>query len=220
MERIVIVGCSGHGKVVLDIARCQAKYQVAGFLDRASAAGTIVYGTEVLGREEDLPELQSRLGIDGAFVAIGDNWSRMQVAERLRRLVPRLPFATLVHPSAQLASGVEIGHGTAIMAGAVVNPQARIGHFCIVNTRASLDHDSVMADGSSLGPGVATGGNVTIGELSAIGIGATLQHRVTIGRHTVIGGAALVTRNIPDAVVAYGVPARVIRARSPSDSYL
>jgi sugar O-acyltransferase (sialic acid O-acetyltransferase NeuD family) len=219
VKRIVILGASGHGKVVLDIARCQARYEVTGFLDSTVRAGTVVCGTPVLGAEQCLPELVSGMGVDGVFIAIGDNWSRLQAAERIRKTIPDLGFATLVHPSAQIASGVEIGQGTAIMAGTVINPDARIGEFCILNTRASLDHDSVMADGSSLGPGVVTGGNVRIGELSAIGIGATLIHRISIGSHTVIGAASLVTGDIPDGVVAYGVPAKIIRERSPSDPY-
>lgn len=220
MQNIVIVGASGHGKVVADIARLQAVYQVVGFLDSKKPRGTEVLGIPVLGTEEDLPATVRDLAVDGAFVAIGDNFQRRQVVGRLRQLVPDIGFATVVHPSAQVAGDVSIGAGTAIMAEAVVNPGSRVGEFCLVNTRASLDHDCVMGDYSSLAPGVVTGGNVDVGAMSAVAIGATIVHRVSIGAHTVIGAAALVTRDVPAGVVAYGIPARVVRRREPSDCYL
>lgn len=106
------------------------------------------------------------------------------------------------------------------MAGAVVNPGCQIGEFCIVNTNSSLDHDSVMDDYSSLGPRVATGGNVTIGAYSAICLGANIVHRVSIGAHTVVGAGATVLDNLPGLVTAWGTPARVTGSRNREDSYL
>jgi acetyltransferase-like isoleucine patch superfamily enzyme len=106
------------------------------------------------------------------------------------------------------------------MAGAVINPGCKVGDFCIVNTRASLDHDSVMGDFSSLAPAAVTGGNVQIGAFSVIAIGAIVAHAVRVGEHAVIGAGATVLRHVPDRVVAYGTPARIIRQREPGDPYL
>jgi acetyltransferase-like isoleucine patch superfamily enzyme len=106
------------------------------------------------------------------------------------------------------------------MAGAVLNPGVRVGEFCIVNTRASLDHDSTMGAFSSLAPGAITGGNVAVGSYSNVGMGATVLPGVSIGQHTLIGAGALVYRSVPDNSVAYGVPARLIRSRQPGDRYL
>jgi acetyltransferase-like isoleucine patch superfamily enzyme len=82
------------------------------------------------------------------------------------------------------------------MAGVTVNPCCSIGRFCILNTNASLDHDSSMNDFSSLAPRVATGGNCKIGACSAICIGATLVHGVSIGEHTVVGAGSTVLGDI------------------------
>jgi acetyltransferase-like isoleucine patch superfamily enzyme len=106
------------------------------------------------------------------------------------------------------------------MAGVAINSDATIAEFCIVNTNSSVDHDNRLAPFSSLAPRVATGGNVTIGEGSAIGIGAVILHGRTLGRHCVIGAGAVVTRDIPDFIVAYGVPAKPIRSRRPGEKYL
>jgi acetyltransferase-like isoleucine patch superfamily enzyme len=106
------------------------------------------------------------------------------------------------------------------MAGAVVNPGARVGAFCILNTNSSIDHDCILEDYASLAPGVVTGGGVVIGRYTAIGIRATVVHGVRIGEHSVIGAGATVLHDIPDHVVAYGTPARVVRNRQTGDPYL
>jgi acetyltransferase-like isoleucine patch superfamily enzyme len=101
-----------------------------------------------------------------------------------------------------------------------VNTGSRVGSFCILNTRAAVDHDGVLAEYCSLAPNVALGGNVQIGAYTAISLGANVTHAVRIGEHSVIGAGALVLRDIGDHVVAYGAPARMVRLRSEGEPYL
>lgn len=219
-ETIIIVGASGHAKVVIDLVEREGRFSIAGLVDRSRAVGELVLGHPVIGREEDLPALVVSRGLGGALIAIGDNFVRCQVAERLRVAVPELPLVTAVHPRATIAKDVELGEGTVVMAGVCVNPSARVGRLCILNTRSSLDHDSVMEEGASLAPGVVTGGNCRIGRGAAVGIGAVVLHGVEIGEQTVIGAGSVVARAIQSRVVAYGTPARVIRPREVGDRYL
>lgn len=220
MDNIVIVGSSGHAKVLADIAGQQGRYGVVGFLDPFRAVGEQTLGRPVLGTEADLPALVERHAIRAVVVAIGDNASRAAVVARIHAACPALPFATLVHPRAAIAASATIGEGTVVMAGAVVGPDTRVGSHCILNTNCSLDHDSVLGDYASLAPRAVTGGGCRIGEGAAVGIGAVLVHGVQVGRHAVIGASALVLRDVEPLVVAHGVPARVVRARSPGDRYL
>lgn len=219
-EKIVVFGASGHARVVLDICELRGSYEVAALLDTYKPRGATCCGHEVVGTWRDLPSLLASGSIDGGIVAIGDNWLRAKIVESIRTLVPDFSFVTAVHPSAQIAADVVLGAGSVVMAGAVVNPGCHVGEFCIVNTRSSLDHECVMSDYSSLGPGVVVGGCVHIGEYSAIGIGAVVLHEVQIGNHAVIGASSTVFKNVPDNVVAYGTPARVIRQRRAGDPYL
>ena len=219
MDAIVIVGASGHGKVVADIVEQAGRFRLAGFLDRDKPAGSEFFGLPVLGAEADLPRLVRELDLAGMLVAIGDNWTRARVAGELARLAPGLPFAAAVHPSARLARGAEVGPGTVVMAGAVLNSDCRVGAHCIVNTGASLDHDGVMGDFSSLAPGAAVGGNVRIGAYSVVSIGACVAHGRRVGEHAVVGAGAVVLSDVPDLCVAYGAPARKIRDRQPGEKY-
>jgi len=179
MNRIVLVGSSGHAKVLVDIILQEDKYKIVGFLDRFKTKGEKQLGYPILGSEDDLPELITSLDVSGIVIGIGDNFNRAVVANRIRQSMPGIPFVSAIHPKATIASSACIGEGSVVMAGASINPSSSIGKLCILNTNSSLDHDSVMNDFSSLGPGVSTGGNCIIGAYSAIGIGATLVHKGT-----------------------------------------
>ncbi|KVH62315.1 transferase [Burkholderia sp. MSMB1072] len=220
MENIIIVGSSGHAKVVIDIVEQAGRYRIAGLIDSFRTPGEQTLGYAVLGAERDLPQLVDRHGIVGLLVAIGDNHAREAVTAGLAALVPGLPRVSAVHPAACVGKASTIGAGTVVMAGAVINPSCSIGEGCIVNTNASLDHDGVMADFSSLAPGVVTGGNCRIGRGAAIGLGAMLRHRIAVGEHSVVGAGAVVLHDVEPYTVAYGNPARRIRARAADERYL
>ncbi|NPV85251.1 MAG: acetyltransferase [Anaerolineae bacterium] len=217
---IVVVGSSGHAKVVIDIIEREGQYTIAGLLDDFRPVGEEAFGYKILGKVADLAALVEGYRLEGGTIAVGDNWKRAKIAQTMLLALPGFSFITAIHPSAQIARGVHVGRGTVIMAGVVVNSDSQIGNFCILNTRSSLDHDCVMEDFSSLAPGATTGGNVHIGAFSAISLGANILQGRCIGSHTVIGAGALVVRDIPDHSLAYGVPARVIRHREEGESYL
>ena len=217
---VAVVGSSGHARVVIDILERQGCYLIAGLIDRFRAPGETTLGYPVLGGEQALPGLCATQRLAGVVVAIGDNSVRAAVAEAVAGLCPGLPLVGAVHPAATLGRDVSLGPGAVVMAGAVIGPCCRIGRLCIVNTRACLDHDSVLGDHASLAPGVVTGGGCRVGEYSAVGIGAVLSHGVSVGAHAVVGAGSTVLRPVPDAVVAYGSPARVVRTRRPGEPYL
>jgi len=220
MDDILIIGSSGHAKVVIDIVEQVGRYRIAGLLDDYRSIGEETLGYSVIGKRTDLVDRVREHSIRGTLIAIGDNDARSKIADWAIQCCPDLPFVTAVHPSATIARNVDLGAGTVIMAGAVINPCCSVGQFCILNTNSSLDHDSVMEDFASLAPGATVGGSCQIGTRSAVGMGATLVQSVTIGNGTVVGAASLVLGSIESGIVAYGVPARAVRARNLEDRYL
>jgi len=217
--RIILIGASGHGRVALDAALCQNRFEVIGWADSNIAEGMLVAGRPVLGKTADMARIASEHDLHGFFLAISDNVTRASVHAMIRASVPDLDFVSIVHPSAVVASNATVGPGSLLLAGAVLNSMATIGTGCIVNTRASLDHDGIMHPWSSLLPGVVTGGNIELGEFSCVCIGAVLAHKVRIGEHTVVGAGAVVLSDLPPCTLAYGVPARVIRDRKPGERH-
>jgi sugar O-acyltransferase (sialic acid O-acetyltransferase NeuD family) len=220
MAGVLIVGSSGHARVIVDIIERIGTHRILGFLDDTKTPGMIEIGYPILGSLADLPEIVLEHNPQGFFLAIGDNWNRGVVADKIKQLTPALPAIIAVHPGAQVARSASLGPGTAIMAGAVVNSNASVGSFCIVNTRASVDHDSNLDDFASLGPAATLAGNVRVGSYSAICLQACVAEKVSIGSHTVVGAGSVVLSDLPDGVLAYGTPARVVRSRSKDDRYL
>jgi sugar O-acyltransferase (sialic acid O-acetyltransferase NeuD family) len=218
--RLLVFGSSGRAAEIIDLLQKHGTYRIVGLLDSFKAPGARVRDFEVLGSENDLPELLRRNEVAGIVIAVGDNWGRAQVARKIQSILPSLAFPVIVHPSADIGRGVWLSRGTVVMAGAMVGPEAQIGDFCFVHAAAFVGHDGRLAEFSSLAPRAALGGNVTVGAYSAVGIGACVVEKVTIGSHTVVGAGSVVAKDLPDNVVAYGNPARVIRAREPGEPYL
>ena len=160
-SRIVVVGSSGHAKVVIDSILRAGQYELVGLIDSFRPVGTKVFDLSVLGSEDELVELAEVHRFCGGVVAIGDNWTRFQVVRRISQVMPRFRFVCAVHPVACLGKGVVVGEGSVVMAGAVVNADAQVGEHCIINTGASLDHDCWTGHFVSLMPHAAVGGGVT-----------------------------------------------------------
>jgi len=219
-QNVLIVGSSGHSKVIIDIFEKEGKYKIIGLLDAYRNVGEKTLGYKVVGKENNLPDLLNEHPNTKIFIAIGDNWIRQKVKEKILAIIPNIDFATTIHPSAQIGKNVIIGKGVAIMAGAIINSDTQIGDFTIINTKASIDHDCKMFNFSSLAPNSTTGGNVLIGEYSAISISATIKHGISIGKHTVIGAGALLMNDCGDNLIMYGIPAKKIRTREIGEKYL
>lgn len=213
MEKIIVIGSSGHAMVVIDIIEKEQRFEIIGLTDPFKQPETEVLGYKILGGQRDIPQLINKFGINGAIIAIGDNWNRYLVFDEIRQCCPGLKFVNGVHPFSHIGRKVSIGDGSVIMPGAVINNGTKIGRFCIVNTAASIDHECVLEDFSTVAPGATLGGGVKVGKHSTISLGAKVIDKITIAEHVVVGAGAVVIKNIPERVVAYGSPARVIRKR-------
>jgi sugar O-acyltransferase (sialic acid O-acetyltransferase NeuD family) len=198
----LIIGAGGHGKVIADIMLCQGM-KVLGFLDdNPPTIGQRILGLPVLGNGENLMDF----GLDGVVVGVGDNTSRHKIVQRME-LYDTPAWITALHPKATVANSVQIGAGTVIMAGVIVNPDTIIGRHAIINTGATVDHDCLVGDFAHIAPGVHLAGGVRVGASTLIGIGATVIPYCTIGTGVTVGAGAVVVKDIPDGVTAKGIPA-------------
>lgn len=213
-QAIVIVGAGGHAVSVAEtVLACG--YKLRCFVDDEPTPSSLV----------DRPVLSQippeHIATGGLLVmAVGDNATRESLWRRFAGLHPDALAPALIHPSASVAMLAAIGPGSVVLQGAIVASSARIGMLCIVNSGAVLEHECEMHDFASLAPRATIGGRVRIGERSAISIGAVVKQGVTIGHDTVVGAQSYVNTDLPDNIVAYGIPARVVRTRESTDGYL
>lgn len=197
MNRLVIIGAGGHGRVIADIALKNGYADICFVDDNMSGS---VMEIPIVGDSRCIAGLND--GKTDFVIGIGDNTTRKMIAERYD-----INWATLVHPSAQIAMHTTVGGGTVIMANAAVNICATVGKHCIVNTGAVVEHDNIVEDYVHISPNAALGGTVRIGALTHIGIGATVKNNVSVCSNCIIGAGAVVVKSISESGLYVGVPA-------------
>ncbi len=198
MTKVIIIGASGHAKVIADIV-VKSGDELLGFLDDSEPHASGI-ANPVLGKVADCinyPEVSFIIGI-------GDNKIRKSIAEKYSGL----KYYTAIHPNSVIACGTEIETGTCVMANAVVNPAAKIGRHCIINTSAVVEHDCVVADYVHISPGAVLCGTVNVGESAHIGAGAVVRNNINIPAECTVGVGTAVIKDIEKSGVYAGVPAR------------
>jgi len=206
----LIVGCGGHGRVVLDILMHNKQYQVVGFIDSNPAThGRRVDGVPILGDLQALPEIRRSQEIGGVVVAIGDNGVRRAFADKIESM--GIELINAIHPSANLARNVTCGKNVVVAAGALVCAHCQIGDSVILNTGCIVDHESMIGTAAHICPGARLAGRVTVESGAFVGIGATIIQGIRIGCEAIIGGGAVVIRDVEPMSTVVGVPARPIK---------
>lgn len=203
-SKLLIIGASGHGKVIADIALKMKKWEQIAFLDDNGNIHSVM-GFKVIGRSRDALNFIKDFDI---FVAIGDNRIREKIQEKLESKGASIP--TLVHPSAVVGEQVNMLSGTVVMGGAVINSCTTIGKGCIINTGATIDHDNIIGDYVHISPGAHLAGTVRVGRGTWLGIGSVVSNNIEITSWCMIGAGAVVVKNISETGTYVGVPAKKV----------
>ena len=202
MKQLVIIGASGHGKVIADIAKKNG-YEEIVFLDdkdELSACGNY----PVVGKVDDFNKYDCEF-----IVAIGNNAVREKIQNRLENSNKKI--AILIHPNATIADDVGIGQGTVVMAGAIINPSVKIGKGCIINTCSSIDHECVLGNYCHVSVGAHLAGIVHLGNRVFVGAGVATAQCISISSDVTIGVGAAVVKNIEEKGTYVGVPAKRLK---------
>jgi len=207
-HKIFCYGAGGHGRVVADVIVSMRDTEFIGFVDDQAKEG-MIGRHPFLGTTECLKSLATQEC--EAIVAIGNNRVRVEKAEQLSRLGFRL--AKAVHVHAVVAPDAQVGFGSVVMGGVVINSGAKIGANVIINTGATIDHDCSIGDGTHVSPGANLAGGVIVGAGVHVGIGAVIVPGIVIGAGAIVGAGAVVIRNVEAGATMVGNPAREIEVR-------
>lgn len=203
MRRLAILGASGHGKVVADIAELSGWDEILFFDDawpelKKNSTWRIVGGTDEL--------LSSSDDFDGVAVAIGNNAARLDKLKLLNNHKISLP--AIIHPQSVISRYARIADGCVVCAGVVVNADTCVGFGSILNTACSVDHDCTISEAVHVSPGAHLAGGIRVGACAWVGIGASIKQLITIGSHAVVGAGSVVVKDVLERNTVVGIPAK------------
>lgn len=210
MRHILILGAGGHAQVVANILlqayEAGNNVRPIGYVDDNPARqGQVLLGLPVLGTIADTQDIPH----DALIIAIGNNATRRSLFEEFQQQGEC--FAVAIHPTAIIAPDVPLGTGTVISAGVIINPGSTIGENVILNTGCTIEHHNHIGEHAHVAPGVRLAGDVQVGPGTLVGTGAIVIPGCRIGAWSTVGAGAVVTSNLPDHVVAVGIPCRVAK---------
>ena len=216
MEKIVIFGASSQSDSVLDCVLKEGKFKVVGFIDSYKKKGDFHNGIEVLGSEYELRTICIQYEIFGGIVDIQNNYMRKCIVDKVLSILPQFNFVSTVDPTAIVETNVVIGHGVAVLAGAVIKSMTQIDDFCIVGSNSVVEHKGNMQSFSSLAKGVYCGTCFCLGKYSALYSGTSIVANVRIGSHVVAFAQSFVTEDVQDNVLAHFIPSNDPPKKEPS----
>lgn len=203
-SKLLIIGASGHGKVVAEIASKMKRWQTIAFLDDNELLIESM-GLKVLGKSDGAKFYMDDYDI---FVGIGNNGTREKIQDKLELEGAVIPV--LIHPSAIIGEEVLLHSGTVVMAGVVINCCCNIGKGSIINTGSTIDHDNVLGDYVHISPGAHLAGTVSIGNKSWLGVGSIVSNNINITSDCIVGSGAVVVKDIAEPGTYVGIPVKRI----------
>ena len=199
---IGVYGASGCGRGILPLLRAQYSQAELVFIDDANNAQRM-NGHDILDWTGFLTQQHPR-----KFVSIAISASKVR-----QTLAEKCAQADIALIEARASSVVEmdevkIGDGACLSPFVTLTSNIRIGRCFHANLYSYVEHDCVIGDFVTFGPGAKVNGNVTIGDHAYIGSGAVLRQGLTIGAGATVGMGAVVTRDVPPGATVVGNPAK------------
>lgn len=203
---LVLVGGGGHASDVLQaieaVNTARPTYQVVGILDDGDVDPRRFAGRGVI----QIGSVDDVATVDAAYVlCLGWPWARHAMARRLGER--GRPAPPVVHPSADIGVGVELGPGSVVLGHAHLSPFVRFGAHALVSYTASVGHDTAFGDHASLMPSAAVSGGVVGGHRVLVGTGAAVREGVSLADDVRVGAGAAVVADVASGLTVIGVPA-------------
>jgi sugar O-acyltransferase (sialic acid O-acetyltransferase NeuD family) len=192
---LILIGAGGHARACIDVIEQNGDFKIFGLVGLESELGSEVNGYEVMATDKDLKELAQK--VSHALVTVGQIVSpkvRISLYDKAKDAGFELP--KIVSRLAYVSPSSQIGPGTIIMHGAIINSGVKVGQNCIINTRSVLEHDSQIHDNCHVSTGVIVNGGAVIREGCFVGSGSSIREGVSIGEHSIIGMGSSVRHNL------------------------
>jgi acetyltransferase-like isoleucine patch superfamily enzyme len=125
--------------------------------------------------------------------------------------IDKARYHSFVHPLSYFPKSSTYGKGFYIGQLSAVSSFSNFGFGVTIKKSCSIGHHCDFGDFVTINPGSVIAGYSKIGDGTEIGTGSIISNNITVGKHCLIGAGSVVTKDIPDGVIAYGNPCKVIR---------
>ena len=197
--KIVVFGCGGHSRSVVDVLLSVRPDASVVFVDANARDGEQIFGFDVR-RHYDLTN-------ESIFLALGDNVERKELLVTLgdQNLISIISNSAHLGRCSRIAPGCFLGNFCHI------GPEAVIAKNTILNTASIIEHEVTVGAHCHIGPNATISGRCRIGDLVFIGVGATVRDKISICSEVIIGAGATVITDINEPGTYVGTPARKIK---------
>ena len=203
---LLILGTRTLAEEVLDLVTEVEEYEVTGFVENMDRS---LCEKPIEGLPVHWVDDIARLAATHLAVCALGTTKRARFTDQVAALGFR--FATVIHPSARISRRSTVGQGSIVSAGVIVATRTTIGEHVLVNRGALIGHHTSIGNHVSVMPGANIAGSCSIGARCYIGMGAIVVDHTVVGEGCLVAAGAVVTKDLPPAVQAVGVPARIIR---------
>ena len=214
MKKILyIFGTGGHARVILSEILILDTYDEIIFVSPNNNNEDMIrinaHTYKVVNNTDELIKTYNEESY--GIIGIGDISKRRNIVEELLSKIPNFKWISVISSNSTIAGDVLIEEGTVVVAGSIINTGSRLGKHCIVNTRATIDHDNQIGSYVNINPAVVTGGSVIIHDGSEVGIGSIIKNNILINKNVTIGGNSFVNKDCSSDSLYFGNPIRKIK---------
>ena len=195
MDKILLIGAGGHARSCIDVLEEENQFEIAGLIEKGESISNNSLGYSVIGTDDDLKVLRKHY--KNAIITVGQIKSpkiRIKLYQLLKELDFTLPV--IVSPHAYVSKHAQIGEGSIIMHGVIINANAKIGNNCIINNKSLIEHDAVIGDHCHIATGAIINGEVSVGDKSFLGSGGVIKQAISIGGNCVIGAGVVLKHDV------------------------
>ena len=195
MDEIILVGAGGHARACIDVIEQSGQFKIAGLVEKSKLNNQENLGYPIIGTDDDLQDLRQKYS--HSLITVGQIKSpkiRIKLYQLLKELDFTLPV--IVSSQAYVSKHAQIGEGTIIMHGVIINANAKVGNNCIINNSALIEHDAVIGDHCHIATGAIINGEVSVENETFIGSGAVTKQAISIGKNCVIGAGVVLKNDI------------------------
>ena len=195
MDEIILIGAGGHARSCIDVIEQSGQFKIAGLVEKGKLNNKENLGYPIIGTDDDLQNLRQKYS--HSLITVGQIKSpkiRIKLYQLLKELDFTLPV--IVSSQAYVSKHAQIGEGSIIMHGVIINANAKIGNNCIINNRALIEHDAVIGNHCHIATGAIINGEVSVGNETFIGSGAVTKQCISIGNNCIVGAGIILKNDV------------------------